>query len=105
MRDYDMIRFNQILANYNAPLSQEDLEPLELTLDIPGVEKEDVAVNILNDIISIKVEGYAPIQQRISKTVDRGTIRATLRNGRLRIEGDLHEKAKPREIEVKIDEE
>jgi HSP20 family protein len=99
----------------------EDENGLSLNVEIPGIKKEDVKINIENDVLSIsgerKLEGeekegsYRRIERNygsfyrsfsLSNKVDTGKIEASYADGLLSITMPKREEAKPRQIEVKV---
>ncbi|MBF0450431.1 MAG: Hsp20/alpha crystallin family protein [Candidatus Magnetomorum sp.] len=96
----------------------ETEEQLTLIADIPGVNKEDLEIDLNENTLTIyarvKKEGLpgTPIYKEyeygdykrsftISNVIDQGKIEAELKNGVLRIVLPKAETAKPRKIEIR----
>jgi HSP20 family protein len=91
---------------------------LAVIVDLPGVHKDDVDIRVDQDILTIKgkiryhttknlIRGEFSLldffrQFQLSDEVDQGKITADSKNGVLTITLPKAEKAKPRQIEVKI---
>lgn len=92
-----------------------------LVADLPGMKKEDVSVNILEDRVTLKgsrkreerheEKGYRRYERaegtfersfRINGGVDAAKVEATFENGVLTVHLPKPEEAKPRQIEVKV---
>ena len=90
-----------------------------LCLEMPGVKKENLDINIENDQLEIlgkrteqKAEGKYILRERqrgdfyqiytIDETIDRNKIEASLENGTLSVTLYIKEAEKPRKIEVKV---
>lgn len=99
----------------------ESPETIELTFEIPGVNKNDVRVNIENHQLTVsgerrlqhedKREGYHRIERSygsfmrsftIPNTVDTNKINAEYENGVLRLTLPKRPESQPRAIEVKV---
>jgi HSP20 family protein len=103
----------------SADISENDSE-LVFTLDVPGLEKEELNISVDNGVLTVtgerkpeEVEShdrhrverwYGKIQRsfRLPRTVDAEKITATLKNGVLTLVIPKKEDAKPREIPVSI---
>jgi HSP20 family molecular chaperone IbpA len=93
-------------------------QALTVILEMPGVDKEKVDVNVENDILTIegridysKYEGLQPVYTeynighyvrafQISSTLEQGKISAELKDGVMTLVLPKAEKAKPRKIKV-----
>ena len=93
-------------------------QALTVILEMPGVDKEKVDVNVENDILTIegridysKYEGLQPVYTeynighyvrsfQISSKIEQGEISAELRDGVMTLVLPKAEKAKPRKIKV-----
>ena len=91
---------------------------LLVVLEMPGVVKENVDVNVENDILTIegridysKYEGLSPVYTeynvghyvrsfQISSKIEQGEISAELKDGVMTLVLPKAEKAKPRKIKV-----
>lgn len=101
-------------------LAKKDDSTFHLEVDLPGVNKEDINIRIEDDILIVSaVRGYkneltkddyyicessfGKIERRYSlpDSVDKEHVDASYVDGRLEIELQKTEKAKPRSIEVK----
>lgn len=98
----------------------EEKDKLVVSMDLPGLRKEDVSVTLQEGILTVKGERklHAPkdatyyTQERVSGTftrtielpvsVDAGKIDAHFRDGVLEIVLPKTEEAKPKQIEVKV---
>jgi HSP20 family protein len=98
----------------------ERAEGMVLLADLPGVEEENLDVQVENQVL--KIEGKRPVEKvegrthldelgdgnfyrefRLSEDLDAGGIQASLRHGVLRLEIPKSDRLKPRSIPVKID--
>lgn len=93
-------------------------EGLAVIVDLPGVDKDHVDVNVDNNILTIKgvvekVEQGDPLyreyklldffrQFELSDRIDREKIRAEMRNGVLTLHLPKAEHAKPKRISVEV---
>ncbi len=96
----------------------ENEDALVVVADLPGVKKEDLHINVENDVLTIDghpsnghegelIRGEFELlnfyrQFTLSDKVDQDKIEATLARGVLTLKLPKAEKAKPRQIEVKI---
>lgn len=99
----------------------EDKERLRLVLELPGVRPEDVKISLENNVLTIRGEKRQASEEngerahRFERTwgsfersftlpslVDVERIQATVEHGVLTLEIPKSEKAKPREIPVRI---
>lgn len=103
----------------SADISESDSD-LVFTLDVPGLEKEELNISVDNGVLTVTGERkleevethdrhrverwYGKIQRsfRLPRTVDAEKITATLKNGVLTLVVPKKEEAKPREIPVSI---
>ncbi|MFP4179096.1 MAG: Hsp20/alpha crystallin family protein [Spirochaetaceae bacterium] len=103
------------------PLSQikEEDGKVLLTVEMPGVSKENLDIQLNNDELhisatrddSIEAQGYYLLRERpcadyrkvftIDDTIDREKVDATMDNGILYLTLYIKESVKPRKIEVK----
>ncbi len=67
---------------------QDTGEKILVTVDIPGVEKEDIDLNVKDDILIVSVEGKRRYKKTIElpSKVDSQTAEATYNNGVLEVE-------------------
>lgn len=93
---------------------------LNFSLEVPGLEKEDLKINVENGHLTISGEKKVESEEgkeyfrrerfygkftrtfRLPDTVDTEKIKANLTNGVLRISMPRKEEAKPKQIEVKV---
>jgi len=96
----------------------ENDEALILVADLPGVKKEEVDVQVKNDVLTLQARSkYVPKEDylfqefglrnyfrqfQLSEAVDRNRIQATLKHGVLNLVLPKAEKAKPRRIDIKM---
>jgi len=90
--------------------------------EVPGLDKKDIEITVLEDLLTIKGErkrddevkeasyhrierSYGSFQRSISlpNSVDSGKVTARFKNGVLHITLPKREEAKPREIQVEVD--
>jgi HSP20 family protein len=97
----------------------ETEEALAVVLEMPGVDRNNIAVNVDNGVLTIegridfnKYEGLQPVYSeynigpfrrsfRISSQVDQDKIKAEMRDGVITLTLPKAEEAKPRRIEVR----
>lgn len=88
-----------------------------LRLEMPGVDKNDISVNVDGDVLSIRghrepaTEGKYLVRERrdgdffqrytLDESVNRDKIEAKMENGILTVNLNLKDEVKPRKIEVK----
>ena len=101
---------------------RENEKSYYIDAELPGVEKEDFKLNVENNILTLegekklvqdeKAEAYYRSERRygafrrsfrLTDGVDSGKIKANFKNGVLSIEIPKTEKAKPKQIDIKID--
>ena len=93
---------------------------LNFSLEVPGLDKEDLNINVENGHLTISGEKRIETEEgkeyfrrerfygkfsrtfRLPDTVDTEKIKANLTNGVLRISMPRKEEAKPKQIEVKV---
>lgn len=99
----------------------ETEEAYTLVADLPGMKKEDISVNIVEDRVTLKgsrkreerheEKGYRRYERaegtfersfRINGGVDAAKVEATFENGVLTVKLPKPEETKPRQIEVKV---
>jgi HSP20 family protein len=99
----------------------ETKDHLMMTFEVPGMEKNDIKVQIKDNVLSISGdresrtedshENYIRREIRsgsfcrqftLPRTVDTNTINAEYKNGILEVRLDKLEEAKPKEIEIKV---
>jgi len=96
----------------------ETPEGLVLNADLPGVSKENLEVRVDDEVLTIQAKAghVAPgeaiyreyelngffRQFDLGEEIDREKVRAELKNGVLTLQLPRAEKAKPRQIEVKV---
>ena len=100
---------------------REDKDYLMITIDLPGVRPEDVKLNLENQVLTVRGErrqetenqdarwhryerSYGSFERSFTlpMTVDAEKIQANVDNGVLTITLPKSEKARPREIPVKV---
>jgi HSP20 family protein len=100
---------------------RENENEIALTLEMPGLNKEDIKVWVENDVLSVTGERKTNTEEKddsyvrreisscsfrrsfsVPKTVDAQKIKADYKNGMLDIRLAKAEEAKPKEIEVKV---
>lgn len=99
----------------------EDAEGITLKADLPGVARNDLAISVEGDTLTI--EGHVRLGEAtgmqsvyaevrvdryrrsfmLSRDLDTSRVDAQLRNGVLTLKVPKREQAKPRRIEVKVD--
>ena len=99
----------------------EDGEAIHLAVDLPGIKREDIHVNVEKNLLTITGE-RVPAQNAenqnfhrverahgtftrsfsLPETIDSGAIEAQLRDGVLNLRLTKRAEVKPRQIEVKI---
>lgn len=96
----------------------ETNEGLTVIVDLPGVQKEDIQIQIENEVLTIKAtpksqlaldpfyrefELYPYFRQfQLSDKVDQEKVKAELKNGVLIIQIPKKEEAKPKQIPVTV---
>lgn len=99
----------------------EDAEGIVVAADLPGVAKEDVAIAVEGDTLTLEGTvklGEAPSMQPVyaevgvaryrrsfvlGRDLDTSRIEAEIKNGVLRVRVPKQERAKPRRVDVRID--
>ncbi len=90
---------------------------ITLLADMPGVDETTLSVDLKSDVLTLTgkspvEEGpsyseFGPVEYRrsfkLGEQIDRERIRASMKNGVLRVEMSLHPQNQPRKIEVQID--
>jgi HSP20 family protein len=109
-------------ANWLPPVDiHESEDAYTLVADLPGMKKEDISVNIVEDRVTLKgsrkreerheEKGYRRYERaegtfersfRINGGVDAAKVEATFENGVLTVKLPKPEETKPRQIEVKV---
>jgi HSP20 family molecular chaperone IbpA len=107
-------------ARYYVPPTDiyETAEALTLVMEMPGVEKEDIAVTLENDVLRVegridfsKYEGLEPVYTEynvghyarsftLGRTVDQGKIGARLEDGVLTLTLPKAKEAMPKRIAI-----
>jgi HSP20 family protein len=99
----------------------EDAEGLKISIELPGLKPEDVKLTIENDTLTIRGEKKQIAEEKTTKvhryertygsfersftlpnTLDAERVAARFENGVLTVALPKAEKAKPREIQVKV---
>ncbi|MBI3071857.1 MAG: Hsp20/alpha crystallin family protein [Deltaproteobacteria bacterium] len=99
----------------------EDPEKFTVNLDIPGVDKKDIAVRVENDVLSIRAkrslsrhekrEGYLALERAegtyarslaLPNGVDAERVAAEYKNGVLVVTLPKRPEARPKQIDVKV---
>ncbi|MCK5127783.1 MAG: Hsp20/alpha crystallin family protein [candidate division Zixibacteria bacterium] len=109
--------------NPNFPVNMELIEGKDaftIIAELPGMSKEDIKINIENEVLTITGErkqdkndnenilwserffGRFRRDYRVGNRVDNGNIRARFNNGLLTITLPLKEEVKPKSIEVAV---
>jgi len=97
----------------------ENKDEILLHVDMPGVDKKDITVNIDNGKLYLsgirKIEAIGSVQWEefgnleymrtfsVPQTIDSAKVNAELKDGVLRLHLPKSEAAKPRQIEIKSD--
>jgi len=99
----------------------EDKDGIKIVAELPGVQRDDVKLSLENDILTIRGEKKQVVEEKADKihryertygtfqrvfslpnTVDGDRVQATFENGVLTVILPKVERARPREIPVKI---
>lgn len=99
----------------------EDKEAIKVYVDLPGMKKEDISINVEDNVLTVKGErkfeeenkkkNYYRIERSygtfrrsfaLPNNVDTGKIAANMKDGILTVEIPKKEEAKPKEIEIKV---
>jgi HSP20 family protein len=113
-----------VRANYRRPLTDiyETEKNYVATLEMPGVKKDDIRISATDDGVSVKVEkdeefenkdkkGFYCCERRhtgfyrhfsLPEGTDSGKIKADLKDGVLKLEIPKTEKAKKKQIDIKV---
>ncbi len=100
---------------------RETEEAYVLEADLPGLKKEDIAVTVVDDVVTLKgarkwehegkAKGYQRVERsygafersfRIADGIDAGKVEAQFQDGVLNVTLPKPEEAKPKQIEVKL---
>lgn len=109
-------RFGNTPAEYNEPKVTDEREPLvdviekdkEITVvaELPGIEKEDISLEVSDDILGIDVNTIARKYHKELKLpckVKSDTTRAIYKNGVLEVKLERTEKKKERTSRVRVE--
>ncbi len=95
-------------------------EGLKISLELPGLKPEDVKISLENFVLTVKGEKKQQVEEKgtvyryersygsferaftLPNTVDADKVSASFENGVLTVSIPKSEKAKPREIQVKV---
>lgn len=118
-RDWPSINFRASGLVPSMDIAETDKE-IEITAELPGLEEKDVQVNVADDVLTIKGEKKAEKEEkeknyhRVERSygsfyrsfqlppgVSADAIKATLRNGVLKVAVTKPAAAQPKKIEVK----
>lgn len=99
----------------------EDKEAVKIVAEVPGVRPEDVKISLENNVLTIRGEKKQQAEERTDRvhryersygmfersfalpsTVDADKIQADYQNGVLTVSVPKAEKARPREIQIKV---
>jgi HSP20 family protein len=99
----------------------EDEKQYLITMDLPGLDKKEVAIKLENDVLTVSGEkkeekkednkNYHRVERyygkfersfRLNEDVNREQIEANFKNGVLRLSLPKAEKALPKQIEIKV---
>jgi HSP20 family protein len=120
-REHEQKQETTIPARVFVPTADiyESQDTLSVMLEVPGVDKDDVAVRVEEDMLTIegrldlsKYEGLVPLYTeynvghyarsfRLSSKIDQSKISAELKDGVLSLTLPKVEEAKPRTIKVR----
>jgi HSP20 family protein len=108
------------LERFTAPAVDifESTDGLTVLADLPGVDKNDLTIEVKNDVLTLEGRSQDPSpgaslykefelvnffrQFQISDSIDPGKISAELKHGVLQIHLPKAEAAKPRKIDVQV---
>lgn len=122
--------WDKFFNDFQTPMEHRELTPrskvsdngnsIALELELPGVKKENIKVEVENSVLSITASRKAEVKEegkdvffneisygeykrnfRLSEDVDHLNINAAYENGILKLELAKKEKAKPQQITVK----
>ena len=98
----------------------EKAESITILADMPGVRTDQLSIDLRDDVLTIRGQSDSPEDEKevevvrefawgsyfrqfsLAETIDQGKIEARLNDGVLRLELPKVERAKPRQIAVKI---
>lgn len=88
-------------------LVQEDGDGVKLQLDLPGVKREDINIEVESGVLTISSTRTNPTKQeeqnqrfRLNRTLDPENITAQLQDGVLTVLLSKRSEAQPRKIEI-----
>ncbi len=99
----------------------ESTESIYVVCDVPGVQEKNIDISLENDVLTItayqdeeQYEGYQALYKSydrgifqrsftLSQTIDKAKIKATVKQGVLKIELPKSEEVKPKKISVEIE--
>jgi len=100
---------------------QSDANEVVLKAELPGLEREDIDVNVENNTLTIKGERRQDVEVKkehfhrversygafsrsfsLPSTIDSGNVRADYHDGVLTVSLPLREESKPRQIQVAV---
>ena len=99
----------------------ESMESIYVVCDVPGVQEKNIDISLENDVLTItayqdeeQYEGYQALYKSydrgifqrsftLSQTIDKAKIKATVKQGVLKIELPKSEEVKPKKISVEIE--
>ena len=99
----------------------ESTESIYVVCDVPGVQEKNIDISLENDVLTItayqdeeQYEGFQALYKSydrgifqrsftLSQTIDKAKIKATVKQGVLKIELPKSEEVKPKKISVEIE--
>lgn len=124
-RFFDDDIISQLSENQQWPVAIDVVEEKEqyvLKADLPGLNKEDIKVSVVNGILTIEGERKSETEQKdkqvhrmersygrfvrslnVGTNIDTGKIQASYKDGVLQLIVPKVEAAKPKSIDIKID--
>ena len=124
LRSYNVYNDDPYMPVRSMPVDiTEDDDAYYITAEYPGIKKEDIKIELDNDVLTLsvshekkletedkntrylrkeRVAGSCERQFRLPKTVDHKKIDANYEDGVLRIKIEKAEPAKPKLIQVKV---